>query len=135
MILDQGPTPHYFQLKNLIKSNIISHELKGKERLPSEAELCTEYGVNRSAVRQALSELEREALIYRNRGRGTFITEGDELKRPELKGSIENLITAAKGTWIKVLSYKEIIPHPDIAKNLRLRKAESQSSQREASYL
>jgi len=55
-MLDQGPTPLYFQLKNIIKSKILSHELQGHERLASEAELCTEYGVSRATVRQALSD-------------------------------------------------------------------------------
>jgi GntR family transcriptional regulator len=122
MVLDQGPTPLYHQLKNVLKSRILSNELKGNQRLPTEAELCTEYNVSRITVRQALSELMKDGLIYRDRGRGTFVTEGAELKRPELKGSIENLIAAAKGTRTRVLSYKEIPPPPHLAKNLQVRK-------------
>ena len=124
MVLDQGPTPLYYQLKNILKSRILSNELKGNQRLPTETELCIEYNVSRVTVRQALSELMKDGLIYRDRGRGTFVTEGAELKRPELKGSIENLIAAAKGSRIRVLSYKEIPPPPNIAKILQLRKTE-----------
>jgi GntR family transcriptional regulator len=124
MVLDQGPTPLYYQLKNILKSRILSNELKGNQRLPTETELCVEYNVSRVTVRQALSELMKDGLIYRDRGRGTFVTEGAELKRPELKGSIENLIASAKGSRIRVLSYKEILPPPNIAKILQLRKAE-----------
>ena len=86
MVLDQGPTPLYHQLKNILKSRILSNELKGNQRLPTEAELCMEYNVSRITVRQALSELMKDGLIYRDRGRGTFVTESAELKRPELKG-------------------------------------------------
>jgi GntR family transcriptional regulator len=124
MVLDQGPTPLYHQLKNILKSRILSSQLKGNQRLPTEAELCIEYNVSRITVRQALSELMKDGLIYRDRGRGTFVTEGAELKRPELKGSIENLITAAKGTRTRVLSYKEVLPPPHLAKNLQVRKTE-----------
>jgi GntR family transcriptional regulator len=124
VVLDQGPTPLYFQLKNDLKSKILSNERKGNERLPSEAELCVEYGVSRITVRQALSELMKDGLIYRDRGRGTFVTEGVEPKRPELRGSIENLITAAKGSRIRVLSYQEVLSPPDIAKIFQLKKAE-----------
>jgi GntR family transcriptional regulator len=120
MVLDQGPTPLYFQLKNALRSKILSNEWKGNERLPSEAELCVEYGVSRVTVRQALSELMKDGLIYRDRGRGTFVTVGAGLKRLSLKGSIENLITAGEGTRIKVLSYKEIPLSPHIAKILQL---------------
>jgi GntR family transcriptional regulator len=124
MTLDQGPTPLYFQLKNILKSKILSNELRGSQRLPTEAELCMEYSVSRITVRQALSELMKDGLIYRDRGRGTFVTEGAELKRPELKGSIENLIAAAKGTRIRVLSYQEVLSPPSIAKIFQQKKAE-----------
>ena len=119
-MLDQGPTPLYFQLKNALKTKILSNEWKGNERLPSEVELCVEYGVSRATVRQALSELIRESLIYRERGRGTFVTRGADLKRLSLKGTIENLITAGEGTRIKVLNYKEISPPPHVAEVLGL---------------
>jgi GntR family transcriptional regulator len=124
MVLDQGPTPLYHQLKNILKSRIFSNELKGNQRLPTEAELCIEYNVSRITVRQALAELMKDGLIYRDRGRGTFVTEGAELKRPELKGSIENLIAAAKGTWVRVLFYKEVLSPPPIAKIFQLKKTE-----------
>ena len=120
MSLDQGPTPLYYQLKNILKSKILSNELKGNERLLSEAELCAEYNVSRATVRQALSELMKDGLIYRDRGRGTFVTEGAGLKRLSLKGTIENLIAAGEKTRIKVLEYKEVTPPPRVAKVLQL---------------
>jgi GntR family transcriptional regulator len=124
MVLDRGPTPLYYQLKNILKSRILSKEIKGNGRLPTEAELCKEYNVSRVTVRQALSELMKDGLIYRDRGKGTFVTEGVELKRPELRGTIDNLIAAAEGTRIKVLFYQEISPPSNIAKIFHLKKNE-----------
>jgi GntR family transcriptional regulator len=120
MILDQGVTSLYFQLKNIIKSKILSNEVKAQERLPSEAELCVEYTVSRATVRQALLELEKEGLIYRDRGRGTFVTDGVGLKHLALKGTVENLIASGQGTRIKVLEYKEALPSSRLAKIFRL---------------
>jgi len=125
MILDQGPTPLYFQLKTIIKTKILSNKLKAHERLPSEAELCAEYNVSRITVRQALSELIKEGLIYRDRGRGTFVTDEAGLRHLALKGTIENLIASGKGTRIKVLEYKEIPPPSHIAKILNLERAQN----------
>ncbi len=124
MQLEQSPIPLYFQVKNIIKSKITSNELKGQERLPSEADLCAEYGVSRATVRQALSELMKEGLIYRVRGRGTFVTDSAGLKQLALKGTIENLIASGRGTKIKVLAYKEVSPSPHVAKILRLEKTQ-----------
>jgi len=114
-MLDRGPTPLYYQLKGILESKILSQEIKENERFPSEAELCEQYNVSRVTVRQALAELMKAGLIYRDRGKGTFVTEGAGLKRPVLKGSIEDLIAAAKGTRVRILSYQEVAPPPAIA--------------------
>jgi GntR family transcriptional regulator len=115
MLLDQGPIPLYHQLKKILEAKIRSREFKEKERFPSEAELGKQFNVSRITVRQALSELQKVGLVYRERGKGTFVTEGAGLKRPVLKGSIEDLITAAKGTRIKILSYKEVTTPREVA--------------------
>jgi GntR family transcriptional regulator len=124
MMLDRGPTPLYFQLKSIFESRILSKEWKENERLPSETELCRHFNVSRATVRQALSELMRAGLIYRDRGKGTFVTEGAGLKRPVLKGSIQDLIAASEGTRIKPLSYKMCAIPPELSKIPQLTKFE-----------
>jgi GntR family transcriptional regulator len=120
MLLDQGPTPLYYQLKSILEGKIRSQEFKEKERFPSEAELGKQFNVSRITVRQALSELEKAGLVYRERGKGTFVTEGAGLKRPVLKGSIEDVIASARGTRIKVLSYREVPTPQELSDNPRM---------------
>ncbi len=122
MMLEQGPIPLYFQVKNIIRSKIVSNEFKGQDRLPSEAELCVEYNISRATVRQALSELEKDGFIYRIRGKGTFVTDGAGLKHLALKGTIENLIASGQGTRIKVMAYREVSASTRVAKLLPLEK-------------
>jgi len=45
-------------------------------KLPTERELCDTFGAARNAVRQALDALEREGVVSREVGRGTFVTHG-----------------------------------------------------------
>ena len=43
------------------------------DRLPSDAELCARFGVSRMTARQAVQTLANERVLYRQRGRGTFV--------------------------------------------------------------
>jgi GntR family transcriptional regulator len=119
VLLEDGPMPLYFQIKSIIRSKILSNELKARDLLPSEADLSKEYNVSRGTVRQALSDLINEGLIYRLRGKGTFVREGAGLRQLRFKGTIENLITSAREGKIKVLEYKEVIPPPHVVKFLQ----------------
>lgn len=120
MILTQGPTPLYYQIKSILKSRILSNEFKENQRFPSEAELCRQYNVSRATVRQALSEMVREGLIYRDQGKGSFVTDGVGLRRLSLKGTIENLIAAGEGSRINVVEYRQIHPPPNIAEIFKM---------------
>ena len=67
----------------------------------------------------------KEEFIYRDRGRGTFVTDGAGLKNLSLEGTIENLIASGRGTRIKVLEYKEVIPPSHVAEIFQLEKGEN----------
>lgn len=68
-----GPLPLYYQLKQIVLADIKRRDLKPGERIPGDHELGETYGVSRTVVRQALSELETSGVIERINGRGTFV--------------------------------------------------------------
>lgn len=65
--------PAYLQIADDIRSQIVEGALRGNDRLPSEPELMTDYGVSRIVVRQALDVLKTEGLIVKQQGRGSFV--------------------------------------------------------------
>jgi len=76
MLLDEkSPVPLYYQLTEKLRKNIESGEWTPHSLIPSETELCEKYGVSRGTVRQALSQLVQEGLLYRKQGKGTFVAE------------------------------------------------------------
>jgi len=73
-ILDKNtPIPLYFQLKEILKEKIETGELKPGDLLPSERELKEKYQISRPTIRQALNELVNEGLVYREKGKGTYV--------------------------------------------------------------
>jgi GntR family transcriptional regulator len=65
--------PYYLQLKRILVSEIEGRRGEG-DMLPSESDLCRQYSVSRTVVRQALGELEDDGLVHKVKGKGTFVT-------------------------------------------------------------
>ena len=67
--------PIYAQLIGQIKVGIVSGAFPPGERLPSVRDLAMEAGVNPNTMQRALTELERDGLVYSQRTAGRFVTE------------------------------------------------------------
>jgi GntR family transcriptional regulator len=66
-------TPYYLQLSEILQQEIGKHQSPREiYQLPSENELAAQHGITRATVRRALDVLERDGLIYREKGKGSF---------------------------------------------------------------
>jgi GntR family phosphonate transport system transcriptional regulator len=63
------------QIAGRLRQDIASGTLPPAARLPTEAELSAQFGVNRHTVRRALEELSRAGLVRVEQGRGSFVAE------------------------------------------------------------
>ncbi len=66
--------PIYIQLERILRDAIRDGTLSDAEALPTERAMAEQYGVSRITVRKALMHLQREGLLTRKRGSGTFVT-------------------------------------------------------------
>lgn len=64
----------YEQIVQQIEESIQKGALKAGDQLPAERELATQFGVSRTAVREAVKTLREKGLVEAYPGRGTFIT-------------------------------------------------------------
>ncbi|HZV50621.1 MAG TPA: GntR family transcriptional regulator [Candidatus Dormibacteraeota bacterium] len=86
----------YAALRDELRRLIESEDLAPGDLLPSEPELVSRYGVSRATVRAALAELEREGLVTRQQGKGTYVSLPPMPRSlPELTSFSEHL--AARG--------------------------------------
>jgi GntR family transcriptional regulator len=65
--------PLYQQLRDIIRADILSGRYPHSQRIPTEMELARLYGVSRNTVRSAIGALQKESLLVRKQGKGTFV--------------------------------------------------------------
>ena len=82
--MSDASRPAYIRLKEQLLDRITEHEWQPENCLPSERTLCEEYGLSRMTIRQALAELEKEGIIKRVHGKGTYV-QREKLTQPLLK--------------------------------------------------
>mgnify|MGYP000500945270 CR=1 FL=1 len=85
--------PVYLQLVEQIQAGIISGKYRPGDKLPSVREMAAQAMVNPNTMQRAMSELERDGLVYANRTAGRFITSDEELIRQLKKRYITRIIS------------------------------------------
>lgn len=69
----KSPVPIYYQIKQIILEKIRMGEWIPDSTIPSERELSEIFQVSRMTIRQAINELVGEDILYREKGKGTFV--------------------------------------------------------------
>ncbi len=72
-------SPIYRQLMEYIVIHIVSGRYVPGERLPSVRDLAEKVAVNPNTMQKALTELEKEGLVYSQRTTGRFVTQDKDL--------------------------------------------------------
>lgn len=115
-------TPFYIQVKDSIRADIISGKWEKGDQLPGEPELCRMFDVSRTVIRQALKELEYEGLIYRVKGKGTYVDEPkiEQSLIQELTGFYQDMVKRGLRPITKVLSQELVGANEFVASQLEI---------------
>jgi GntR family transcriptional regulator len=109
-----SPFPKYLQVAEILRKRI-QRQLKVGDQMPTEAELCLEFGLSRETIREALRLLDEEGLLNRQPGRGTFVAKTPAYSEPRLTGLVEDLYRLKQDIEWQVLEKKPLELPPDIA--------------------
>jgi GntR family transcriptional regulator len=74
MVNKNSSTPFYMQIREYIQNRIDSYELKPGDRIQSEMALSGKFSVSRMTVKKAVDALVTEGLLFRQPGKGTFVS-------------------------------------------------------------
>ncbi|SDC15101.1 GntR family transcriptional regulator [Paenibacillus sp. UNCCL117] len=108
MMLDGTlPVTLQYQLRSKLLENMANKIWAPGSQIPSERELCDEYGVSRMTVREVLKDLVQEGYLVRKQGKGTFVAipkfEHEFTSTYSLSQVIEKV---GLQSYFKVLSFK-----------------------------
>jgi GntR family transcriptional regulator len=104
--------PLYSRIAMLLRQRILGGQWAPQAQIPTIEGLMAEFGASRVTIRLALDMLERDGLIERFRGRGTFVTDrGEGLYRIRLGTSWRTLVEALEGTRPRLLeTIDDVLP-------------------------
>jgi GntR family transcriptional regulator len=111
--------PAYQRIQNAIRKRIDSGHLKPGDAVPSERDLAKLHQVSLMTARHALASLEREGLVERRRGIGTFVA-APKIHFNKLMSYTEQMAGRSLTASSKVLFAKLIDTEPEAAARLSL---------------
>ena len=99
--------PIYLQIVESLRSAIAAGVFRPRESLPSLRALALETKVNPNTVQRAYDELEREGIVYSQRGKGLFVTEegrsaAQDHARRTVRHKFLDVLHAASGAGIGI---------------------------------
>lgn len=74
-----GQIPVYQQIIQNVKADIVTGKLKAGDKLPSIREFSEKLMVNPNTLQRVFMELEREGVVYSQRGIGNFVSDAPKL--------------------------------------------------------
>src|SRR5450830_1152221 len=120
-LLPLSPVPLYSQLKELLRTRILDGTYPPLARMPSENDLGQSFGVSRITVRQALGDLQKEGLIFKIHGKGTFVAKPKAFQNVStLQGLAESVTQMGYEVLNRVRSFKQVAASARVAERLAL---------------
>jgi len=119
-----SPVPYYEQLFGILRDRIVDGAISADERLPSELELCREFGLSRATVRQTLSKLETDGYARRIARRGVFASSPEESSGwivQDTQGFLDSQLSHGRtGIHTTVIDAQFVVPPQHVAEALQV---------------
>ena len=116
-----SPQPLYVQIKDTLRERILNGTYAPHSQMPSEHELCALFGVSRITVRQALGDLQKEGLVFKLHGKGTFVSRPKAFQNvTSLQGFAEAMSSMGYEIVNQLRSFRIIKADRHVAQRLNL---------------
>ncbi len=118
-----SPIPVYYQLKNIILQKIENGEFTAENPIHSERELSETLGISRMTVRQALNQLVSEGVLYREKGKGTFVSKS-RIQQRNISSFSDTVRSKGMVPSTKILNFAKTGVNAEVAASLGIEAGE-----------
>lgn len=73
MLNKNSAIPLYIQAREVLEERLAEGEYPEGSKIPSEKKLCEEFGISRMTLRQVITWMIRDGLLYSVQGKGTYV--------------------------------------------------------------
>ncbi len=119
--LAPSPVPLHAQLREIVRERIRDGSYQAHAQLPAESAMSSLFGVSRITVRQALGDLQREGVIFKVPGKGTFVSKPKPFQQlTELEGFGEAMSRQGYDIFNQVVGHSEVAASSAVAQQLQV---------------
>ena len=116
-----SPVPLYQQIKERLRGGIVDGTYPPHSRMPSESELQQMFEVSRITIRQALGDLQKEGLIFKVHGKGSFVSQPKAAQNiTSLQGFAEAMSSEGHEIFNRIVSFEFVPASRQVAAKLEL---------------
>ena len=122
LIAPLSPVPLHAQIREILRRRILDGSYPPHSQMPSESQMIASFGVSRITIRQALGDLQKEGLIFKVMGKGSFVAKPKAFQNlSKLQGFGEAMSPSGYETYSLLLSSRSVAASPAVAQRLHLK--------------
>lgn len=121
-VVAMSSVPMHAQIREIIRRRVLDGTYPPHSQMPSESQMMEAFSVSRITVRQALGDLQKEGLIFKVPGKGSFVAKPKAFQNlSRLQGFGEAMSASGYETFSQVLSMRRVAATEVVARRLELK--------------
>ena len=120
-VVPMSSVPMHTQIREIIRRRVLDGTYAPHSQMPSESQMMEAFSVSRITIRQALGDLQKEGLIFKVPGKGSFVAKPKAFQNlSRLQGFGEAMGPSGYETFSQVLSMRQVPASDVVARRLKL---------------
>src|SRR3954471_15289125 len=125
-VVPMSSVPMHTQIREIVRRRVLDGTYAPHSQMPSESQMMEAFDVSRITIRQALGDLQKEGLIFKVAGKGSFVAKPKAFQNlSTLQGFGEAMTPSGYETFAQVISMRQVKATEAVARRLNVKPRES----------